>query len=288
MLLSMTGQGDGTHQVDGKTVVAEIRTVNSRYFKANVRVAEGLYGIEPRVENLLRKNIRRGAVHTDLRLDGMSTIEYRINEQVLANYRGQLHQLGDDAISLEALLALPGVVDEQTTQRLDGDAIWNIVEPAVQQALEKLARMRADEGQAMQRDLIANCSAVRKVLHAVREQAPSVAKAYAGRLTERINKLLEQHEVAVQPSELAREVGIFAERSDISEEVVRLDSHIDQFLDVVDQKESNGRKLDFLTQEMFRETNTIGAKANDAEISRNVVEMKALIERMREMIQNIE
>lgn len=288
MLLSMTGQGDGVHRSDGKTVTAEIRTVNSRYFKANIRVTEGLGGVEPLVEQHVRQTIRRGAVHIDLRLDGLATVEYRVNSAVLAKYRSQLQEVETEPVSLDSLLALPGIVEERSIAGLETESLWQFVEPAMDRALEKLTKMRAQEGEAMRRDLTANCQAIRDVLDSVRGQAPNVAEAYAGRLTERINKLLQQHDLSVEPGELAREVGVFAERSDISEETVRLASHVDQFLEVVELPESNGRKLDFLTQEMFRETNTIGAKANDAQISRDVVELKSLIERMREMIQNIE
>ena len=288
MLLSMTGQGDGIHQSVNTTVSAEIRSVNSRYFKVNVRATEGLGGIESRVEALLRERIRRGAVHVDVRLDGLSAQEFRINAAVLSSYREQLGGLTDDSASIDALLQLPGVVEQRAVAKMDAEALWEIVKPAVQQAVASLDKMRIEEGKAMELDLVKNCESIREVLTSIEAVVPRVAAAYGDRLAERLNRLLEKHELNVQPADLVREVGLFAERCDISEELVRMSSHIDQFLGVIDQEEGNGRKLDFLTQEMFRETNTIGSKANDADISRDVGEIKALIERMREMIQNVE
>ena len=288
MLLSMTGQGDATHQLNETSISTEIRSVNSRYLKISVRSTDGLSGIEPRVEALLRKTIRRGAVHVDVRLDGISAQEYRINSAVLTSYREQLTQLEEGGASIESLLLLPGVVDQRVTAKLDADQLWLIVEPAVQLAVASLNKMRGDEGAAMERDLVQNCESIREVLGSIHSNAPAVAADYGDRLAERLNRLLEKHEVSVQPADLVREVGLFAERCDVSEELVRMASHLDQFLSVISQVDSNGRKLDFLTQEMFRETNTIGSKANNADISRDVVEIKALIERMREMIQNVE
>ncbi len=140
----------------------------------------------------------------------------------------------------------------------------------------------------MAADLAANARAIAAELAAVERRAPQVVDAYRGRLGERLNKLLGELGVQVQPADIVREVGIFAERSDVAEETVRLRSHLEQFDTVMATDESSGRKLEFLTQEMFRETNTIGSKANDAEIARHVIEMKSAIERMREMIQNVE
>ncbi len=140
----------------------------------------------------------------------------------------------------------------------------------------------------MAADLESNCQFIRGQLQEIERLAPGVAEAYRGRLRERIEKLLVEHGVAVEAQDIVREVGLFAERSDISEEVVRLHSHLVQFLTIMQGAESNGRKLEFVTQEMFREANTVGSKANDAGIARHVIEVKTAIERIREMIQNIE
>jgi len=136
--------------------------------------------------------------------------------------------------------------------------------------------------------LHANCEVIATELDRIEERAPLVVEAYRKRLTERLNKLLEEYEVSIEATDVVREVGIFADRGDISEEIVRLRSHLRQFDAIAASEESNGRKLEFLIQEILRETNTIGSKANDAEIAGHVVEIKTAIERMREMIQNVE
>jgi uncharacterized protein (TIGR00255 family) len=140
----------------------------------------------------------------------------------------------------------------------------------------------------MEDDLADNCRIIGRELSAVEHLAPRVVESYRQRLTEKINKLLNQYGVTVEAAEVVREVGLFAERSDISEEAVRLRSHLEQFLAIMGLAESSGRKLEFVSQEMFREANTIGSKSNDAQIALHVVEIKTAIERIREMIQNVE
>ena len=148
--------------------------------------------------------------------------------------------------------------------------------------------MRIDEGRAMAADLAANCRTIAVHLERIAQRAPLVGDGYRGRLEERLKKVLADFQVVLDPRELVKEVSIFAERGDISEEITRLRSHLDQFDAIMGLAESAGRKLEFLTQEMFRETNTIGSKANDVEITADVIEIKTAIERIREMIQNVE
>lgn len=293
MLLSMTGHGEGSSEADGIRVAAEVRTINSRYFKLSVRAGEGYASLESRVEGLVRETVRRGTVTLNLKIDReASPDDYRLNETVISSYRRQMEKLYDDmhvadSIHLDALLQLPGVVEE-STRRHDVDADWPVIEAAITGALSRLAQMRADEGRAMADDLRENCGTIATELEQIADRAPQVVEAYRTRLTDRLSKLLSEFEVKIEAADVVREVGVFAERGDISEEIVRLRSHLDQFDSIMQKPESNGRKLDFLTQEMFRETNTIGSKANDAEIARHVIEIKAAIERMREMIQNVE
>jgi uncharacterized protein (TIGR00255 family) len=219
--------------------------------------------------------------------------DYRLNETVLTSYRRQLESVCEkatlsDSVSLDALLILPGVVTEAGARHVDTDADWPLIEQTLTAALENLSEMRAEEGRAMARDLQANCEQIAAELGQIAERAPLVVSNYEKRLMDRLNKLLAEHEVNVQPADIVREVGIFADRGDISEEMVRLRSHLDQFQTIAQAEESAGRKLEFVIQEILRETNTIGSKANDAEIARHVVEIKTCIERMREMIQNVE
>lgn len=290
----MTGHGEAHVRQDGVSVGLEVRSLNSRYFKLTVRSGEGYTTLEPRIESIVRRHIRRGTVQVSVKVaERASSGDYRLNVDVLAAYHRQLEELFDrlhvpDAVHLDSLLALPGVVDPSDTDDRRAEQIWPIVQQALEQALKNLEQMRAEEGRTMQNDLDNQCETILAELQQVESQAPDVVESYRNRLGDRLQKLLAEHGAKFDTADIIREVGIFAEKSDISEELVRLRSHIDQFQSIVALPESSGRKLDFLTQEMFRETNTIGAKANDAQIARHVVEIKAAIERMREMIQNVE
>jgi uncharacterized protein (TIGR00255 family) len=165
---------------------------------------------------------------------------------------------------------------------------WPLIQETLLAAMENMASMRVGEGKAMATDLAANCNTIAAQLTQIEARAPLVAEAYRARLTDRLQKTLAEYQISLQAGDLVREISIYAERSDISEEIVRLRSHLVQFDTIMAHEESSGRKLEFLTQEMGRETNTIGSKANDVEISRAVIEIKAAIERIREMIQNVE
>ena len=294
MLLSMTGFGEAHAQRDEVTISVEVRCVNSRYLKLSTRLTEGCSSLEPQVESLLRKRIRRGTIQTSIRIiRDKSPDDYRINAEVFSGYRNQLNSIQEKLgvsrpIELESLLLLPGVVSEDAG-RLDNAAeSWPLLNDTLAAALANLDQMRSEEGRAMAVDLTANLQAVTARLDDVQTRAPLVAKAYCERLTERLNKIIAEHDVELNPADVIKEVGLFADRSDISEEIVRLRSHVEQFTTIMDVKESSGRKLEFLTQEMVREANTIGSKANDVEIARHVIEIKTAIERIREMIQNVE
>ena len=290
----MTGHGEAHGLRDGVSVTVEVRTVNSRYFKLSVRAGDGFAALEPRIDALVRKHVRRGTVQVVIRLDRQPDPgDFQLNATVLAGYRKQLEAMYDqlhiaDTIHLEALLALPGVVNDRPAVRSDAERDWPLIEETLQQALEGLTRMRTEEGLAMAADLRAQRQAIGEQVEQIASRAPLVVESYRGRLTERLKQLLSEYDVSVDASDVVREVGIFAERSDISEELVRLRSHLDQFAGMLESTDSNGRKLEFLTQELLRETNTVGSKANDAQIARHVIDVKASIERIREMIQNVE
>jgi len=290
----MTGFGEAYCQRDGLAVAVEVRTINSRFFKLALRTSEGYGSLEPQIEALVRDRIRRGTIQVNLRIDRTaSPEEFKINVGVLHGYWRQLQALQQQwelttTVPLESLLLLPGVVSDQSVGRSDAAADWPAVQQTVQAALENLARMRGEEGRAMAADLKANCRAAAAALEQIRQRAPLVVDAYRVRLEERLKKILAEFEVVLDPADLIREVSLVADRGDISEEIVRLRSHLEQFEAIMDLPESSGRKLEFLTQEMAREANTIGAKAADVAIARHVIEIKTAIERIREMIQNIE
>lgn len=290
----MTGFGEAQRKDATFAVSVEVRTINSRYFKLTIRCGDGYSTLEPLVENLVRQHIKRGTVQVTLRIDrARASDDYQLDAAVLTGYREQLQKLYRDwklneQIGIEALLALPGVVLQNGSGSLDLERDWPLVRDALDDAMNHMSRMRSDEGKAMAADLAANCAAITSELSAVESRAPLVSQSYRERLNERVSKTLADYQITLQPGDLIRELSIFSERSDISEETVRLRSHLEQFGSTLDLEESSGRKLEFLTQEMFRETNTIGSKANDVQISHHVIEIKAAIERIREMIQNVE
>jgi uncharacterized protein (TIGR00255 family) len=294
MLLSMTGFGEAHLEEDGLSLAVEIRTVNSRYFKAVIRLPEGYSSLESNVDSTVRQRIKRGTVTVVVRIERKACPDdYQINDAVLGGYRQQIGRLSErlglpEAVGWDSLLGLPGVVDERSAREVRAEEDWPRIEQLLGRAMGRVAEMRQQEGRAMAEDLAANCQAIRCQLEKVEQRAPAVAESYRTRLTDRLNVFLRDHDITVDAADVVREVGIFADRCDISEEIVRLRSHLEQFIEILQQPESAGRKLEFITQEMFRETNTIGSKANDAEIAQHVIEVKACIERMREMIQNVE
>ena len=286
MLLSMTGHGQGVADDDLVHVLAEIRSVNNRYLKTTIN-SDLDSARESQLEGMIRDKVQRGSVNLRLKLMfHAGEQDYQINLKAVQKYREQLESLGS-APQLDSLLQLPGVVQENINQdRIE--PVWHTIESAVELSLGRLLEMRLQEGQAMHEDLLANCERIDELAQKITELSPNVTANYAKRITDRINQLLVDHDVQVEPSDVIREVGVFAEKVDISEELVRLQSHLKQFRTILDSDQSNGRKLDFLTQELLRETNTIGSKANDAEIAAHVVEIKTIIERIREMVQNVE
>jgi uncharacterized protein (TIGR00255 family) len=294
VLVSMTGYGEAHAHTNDVAVVVEVRTTNSRHFKFSYRSTDGYGGLESDVEAIVRQTIRRGTVQLNLRVDRQASSEdFRINPAVLESYLWQIEAFKGrsgctDRVELATLLMMPGVVDEKHRAEFDPREAWPVIEPAIKEALAAVALMRAEEGKALTEDLAANGYTVEKCLSEVSKRAPDVSQSYQARLVQRVNQSLSELNVSVEPSDLLREVSLFVDRSDISEEVVRLRSHLQQFADALQLPESSGRKLEFIVQEMGREVNTIGSKANDSEISQHVIEIKSALERIREQIQNVE
>jgi uncharacterized protein (TIGR00255 family) len=290
MLLSMTGFGEARHQAEQATVEVEIRAVNNRSLRLVARIPSPYDALEPEVERLVRESVRRGSVQLTVRIDRPRRPEdYRLNLVALKSYQAQLAALQtpeDPPVDVAALLGLPGVVEDRRGAG-DPHEDWPALEAALAAALGRLQESRRREGRAMADELLALGAALTAELDRVAARAPEVVGAYQARLQERIQGLL-QDRAAVTPQDLIREVAILAERADVAEEITRLRAHLVQYHEVIDGAESAGRRLEFVVQEMGRETNTIGSKANDVTISRSVVEMKGVLEKIRELIQNVE
>ncbi|MEO2045105.1 MAG: YicC/YloC family endoribonuclease [Pirellulales bacterium] len=307
-LLSMTGFGDARLECEDYSISVEIRTINSRYLKLNLRTTEGFGALESRIEKVAREFVKRGTLNLNVRIgQRTSTDDYQLNPQVLNRYVDQLQEIASqrglpEAIRLESLSMLPGVIIESSSTTHDPELAWESVAQVVRLALENLTHMRAVEGKALSADLQAQCKSIVTCLEHIESRQPIVAENYRGRLLERTNEAMSSLKMSLEPADLVREVCLFAERADISEETVRLRSHLQQFEktllaaddsskthpSVGTNQEEAGRKLEFICQEMGRETNTIGSKAADAEISLQVVEIKTALERIREQIQNVQ
>ncbi len=295
----MTGQGHASEQGELGTVSVEIRTVNNRGFKFSPRVSDSLATLESKMEAVTRSLIHRGTVHLTVSWRRVASESLpNVDVKVLQAYLDQLAEVQADAalnatVDLAALMTLPGVIGSVREDRRDDAGLWSLVEQVIRLAIVNLDEMRLTEGGRMGTTLTEDCSIVTDRLGRIREIAPRAVESYRSRLELKIQRVLEEHDKQVQTGDLLREVQIYADRVDISEEITRLGSHLQMFDDVLAGKEAElrepmGRKLDFILQEMFRETNTIGSKAADAEISSHVVEIKCAIERMRELVQNLE
>jgi len=293
MILSMTGFGSAAHSHDGVSYNLEIRSVNSRYFKAVIKLPETVQFAESEVERMLRERLARGTVAYTLRIrSDADSAGFEVNLAALNRYveqfcQARIPQGVRATIDLAAVAGLPGVcqpaeVDEQAREHL-----LQLVRQVTDQAITGLVEMRRAEGQALRQDLLGSCQELRRHLAAVAAQAPKVVQEYQQRLSARVQILLDGATLNLEQDALRREVAVFAERCDVSEELARLGSHLVQFVELCDSAEPAGRRLDFLAQEMLREANTVGSKSNDAGIARSVVEMKSLIDRLKEQVMNV-
>lgn len=291
---SMTGQGAGSVQDEIGTVSVELRSVNQRGFRLLAKMSDALSSMEGQFEQLVRAQVKRGSIQASARYAPSNAVPPgSINSAAVVAYATQLHNIRDslmisDPIDLVGLLQLPGVITDGKGGAVDPEALWVLLHEATLVALNGLDAMRADEGTAMADQLHTDAGLISGYLERIAALAPRVIDQYRDRLEGRIKRLLEERGLDVATVDILREVQLFADRSDISEEVTRLSSHLRMFGDVLAGDDASGRKLDFIIQEMFRETNTIGSKAGDAEIGAMVVEIKCAIERMRELVQNLE
>jgi len=294
MINSMTGYGEAQGQVGGVSYSVEIKTVNNRYFKAIIRLPELAAFLEEDIEKLLRKNLSRGTVNYVLRLkDASAGTLFDIDEVALQAVVEKLSRAGSSAgikgaIDIGNLLNLPGIIQPALPDEATARKIKEGILQISQKAIDELKQMRVAEGDFLEADLKKRCRAIEEDLEQVRARSGVVQPEYAKKLKKRVNELLAHAELKLDEEILAREVAIFADRSDISEEIARLDSHLQQFAQCCRADDQAGRRLDFISQEMLREANTIASKASDTEITRCVVDIKCQIDRIKEQVQNVE
>ncbi|MFZ5923871.1 MAG: YicC/YloC family endoribonuclease [Bacillota bacterium] len=289
---SMTGYGRGTRAGSGLAITVEVRSTNHRYRDISVRLPRELSEFEDRVRFLVAQGLARGHVDVAVALEeigaGLRTVEVR-SELADAYYSAATDlaaRLGlPGGIGVEALLMLPEVVALRPAS-LDVDAAWDALQGALSDAVRAMCEMRASEGVRLAEDVIHRTGQIEQLIARISERSPVVVEEYRARLQARLRDLLA--DVPIDEGRIAMETAIYAEKSNITEELVRLKSHCEQVRAVMAGVEPAGRRLEFLVQEMHREVNTIGSKSQDVEISRQVVEIKSELEKIREQIQNIE
>jgi uncharacterized protein (TIGR00255 family) len=290
---SMTGHGRGECAQDGFKIAAEISSVNRKQSDISVDLPRNLDVLESPIRDVIHQAVARGRVTAKVTLhtaDGRNSARMHLNLPLARAYAQELRRMARELklggeLTLDHLIRAPGVfqTDEDLAQAED---FWPAIEKALKKALGELLKMRTREGAHLARDLTARIRTMRKSVEKVTQIAPTVAEGYRQKLLDRIRTA--GLEAELDDDRLLKEVALFADRSDISEELTRLQSHFQQFEHLAASEEPIGRTLDFLAQEMNREINTIGSKANDAQISREVVGLKAELEKFREQVQNVE
>ena len=293
MLRSMTGFGAASQEGGALSVHVEIRSVNHRHLLVKSRLPQEVSGLDAAVETQVKKRLARGSVSVALGLERTGAEACAtIDAEVAARYQQEVAHLAEKlglepGLSMDALLALPGVVGGENGRRRADSRLEKLVLGTIDEALLRLVEMRETEGRAIEEDLRKHAAATAKLVRRIERRMPTVVRAHQRNLEKRVGELLSG-QTAIQPADVAREAALLADRLDVSEEVARLDSHLVQLDTFLEKGGRIGRKLDFLVQEIFREINTIGAKCSDAKVSHWVVEAKTHAERLREQVQNVE
>lgn len=292
MLKSMTGYGRTQKILNGRDILVEIRSVNHRYYEYSSRVPRTYSYIDEKLKALLKQKVSRGKIDVNVsinNIEGRDT-EIAINKGVAEGYINALRSVAEelnleDDIKLSKLIKLPDIFNVQKTPD-DEEQVWNDVAEVAGEAIDKFVAMREKEGEKLRSDVLEKTALILEMVGKVEELSPQTTENYRKRLYQKISELLESKDIDNQ--RILTETAVFAEKIAVDEETVRLRSHISQLTDLLDTGDAIGRKLDFIVQEMNREVNTIGSKAQDLNITKLVVNMKAELEKIREQIQNIE
>ncbi len=291
MLRSMTGFGHSEITENDITITVEIKTVNHRYSDIFLRIPKQLSSFEERIRSLINGKIQRGKVDVYINYDNKSAdgLDVVLDESLAKAYYIALKKIADnlgvrDDISATTIARFPDILKIEKQE--NDEYIGELLEKAVSNAIEELIDMRTKEGERLKESLLTNINAIERFTLEIEKKAPVVVKEYKEKLESRLSDLIDMQ--IVDPARIATEVALFADKCSIDEELVRLKSHAIQMRNMLIGGSPVGKKADFLIQEMNREVNTIGSKANDLEITKNVVELKSEIEKLREQIQNIE
>ena len=293
MLKSMTGFGRGESRNTDYNFNVEIKTVNHRYNDIIIRMPKHLNYLEEQIKSIIKSKINRGRVevYIELEYSSESNIDIRIDMPLAKSYKSQLDSMMEelnieDKVKLIHMLMFPEIIRKEKKE-IEEDVLWQSLETALEIALDNVVNMRIKEGAILKKDMENQIFKIEEELLKIEERAPIVVIEYRDKLENRIAELLDG-KIKVDEDRLNYEIAFFADKSDINEEVVRLKSHSNQFLDSLNESESVGRRLDFILQEMNREINTIGSKSDDLTISNCVVNIKSQLEKIREQVQNVE
>lgn len=296
MIRSMTGFGEASAQVDGVHYFLEIRALNSKYLKAVIRLPDEFQGLEAEIEGELRRLVTRGTVTVSASCtDAGETAAHDINHRALERYIEQIRKapmVAEGLVTLDvaSLLSLPGVLQPPANEEARLDNARKVFLDLLARACRNMTTMRQTEGRSLSEELSRQRDLMADRLTVIAARAPAVAEEYARRLKQRIEQMLQQAELKVEPVEMIKEIAVYAERTDINEEISRLKGHIEQYSELISTEDPKpvGRTLDFLTQEMLREANTIASKSPDSQVSRAIIEVKGAIDRIKELVQNVE
>ncbi len=293
MSKSMTGFGRAeSEDICSKSYTVEIKSVNHRYLDVNVKLPRNYTQLETRIRNLIKSKLKRGKVDVFLSYNKLNTedLELTFNKDLADNYFDCLKSIKDrydvrDDISISLLARYPDIISLEKKED-DIEEIWTGLKGLVEIALEGIVKMRTEEGEKLVEDIILKVDTISKLLYTIETKAPLVVIEYKNKLEKRIDELVQREDI--DETRIANEVAIFADKASIDEEIVRLRSHLAQIKETFKLDEPIGRKLDFIIQEMNREANTIASKSTDLETVNCVIDIKNLIEKIREQVQNIE
>ena len=292
MILSMTGYGRAEQVLNGRDITVELRSVNSRFFEYSSRIPRTCAFMEDKLKKLVAARVSRGKVELNLSIQNVTAADtvVQVNWQMAESYKNAFQAMADrmdlkNDATVGMIARFPDVLT-QTAAPTDPDALWTDVEQVAGQAVEAFLAMRAAEGEKLRADVESRLTTIETLVGQIEQNSAGRVQAYTERLYARLKEILEDR--SIDEARLVTEAAIFADKTAIDEETVRLHSHVAQYRAILALDEPVGRKLDFLTQELNRESNTIGSKCQDVSITRLVVELKSEIEKIREQIQNIE
>lgn len=293
MVKSMTGFGKNDSQIENKYFQVELKSVNHRYIDISIRLPKMFTYLEENIRNLIKSYLQRGRIEVYIAYKniGDSDVKVAIDMPLAREYLNSLTKMDwelaiQSDITTSLIVSFPDVLKVEKKEE-DKEETWRCLRDALDTALIELVAMRKAEGEKLKIDMLKRLDKIDGLLAQIKDRSPIIVQEYRQRLTDRVKEILDE-QFDLDEGRIAMEVALFADKSNITEEIVRLHSHIEQFIKTLEEDDAIGRKLDFLLQEMNRETNTIGSKANDLTVANLVINIKSELEKMREQVQNIE